>query len=83
MTELKPGQRLERLLKVHGIEAPVVLSVSHEGISFRVKGTKKAVTQSWVQVVSNTNTPTNVPSYLMDKAYEFLQHVSKKLGEKR
>jgi hypothetical protein len=56
---------LEREIKVHGVEAPVIVSLTTDGISFRIKGTRTALTNGWVQTVMAMNTPTNVKSYLM------------------
>lgn len=83
MAELKPGQKpLQRVIRVHGIEQPVIVSIAHEGISFRVKGTQKPVQQGWGQIIAACYTPGNVPSFLMGKAYDFLQWIAKKQSER-
>ena len=82
MTELKGEQTVTRILRVHGIEHPVILTIGASGLSFRVKGTQKPVSQNWTQVIAACSTPTNVPSFLMNKAYDFLQWVGKKQAEK-
>lgn len=82
MTELTGEQTLSRIVRVHGVEHPVIVMIDASGISFRVKGTKKPVTQNWTQVIAACNTPSNVPSFLMSKAYTFIQWVAKKRAEK-
>lgn len=64
---------LEREIRIHGIEAPVLLEISTEGISLRVKGSRTAVTTTWGEVVSVCHTPSNVKSYLMDKPRAILE----------
>lgn len=72
---------LEREIHVHGVEAPVIVKISREGISFRVKGSRTELTNGWVQTVEAMNTPTNVKSYLMNKPYETLQHAARQRKE--
>jgi hypothetical protein len=82
VTTMAAGQKLERVIRVHGIEHPVILTVSNEGISFRVKGTQKAVTQSWTQVILACNTPMNVPCFLADQPLALLHHLAGKQARK-
>jgi hypothetical protein len=65
MTELSGDQKLERLIRVYGVEGMVVVTIRHEGISFRVKGTKKSIFAPWPDVVKACQTGTDVPSFLM------------------
>lgn len=79
MTTFAEGQSLDRVIRVHGIEHPVILTISNEGITFRVKGSQKAVTQGWVQIVGACNTPFNVPCFLANKPFEFLKWAAEKI----
>lgn len=65
---------VEREIKVPGIEWPVILTVSTNGLAFRVKGTKKATQVGWGVVIDASMTPENVPSFLYGKPFAFLQH---------
>jgi hypothetical protein len=79
MTEIHEGQILERLIRVHGVDCPVVVGISNGGLIFRVKGTKKAVTISWSAAVAAGNTPGSAKSFLEGKPLEFLQHGARKV----
>lgn len=79
MTELKGDQFIARVIRVHGIEQPVIVLLTAQGISFRVKGSKKAISQNWTQVVNACLTPGNVPSFLAGKPFEFLKHTAEKI----
>jgi hypothetical protein len=77
-TQLKEGQQIKREIRVHGVEAPVIVTISQEGITFALKGSRTPLSQNWVQIVQATNTPGNVPSFLAGKPYELLQHQANK-----
>jgi hypothetical protein len=72
MTKLESGQVLKREIRVHGVEAPVNVEITSDGLTFAVKGTKKKVKIGWVQVVKSAITPNDVKSYLHGKPFEFL-----------
>lgn len=74
---------LEREVRVYGIEEPVIVEISPEGVSARLKGMLTAVTAPWPQVVAALNTPGNVPSYLAGKPFEFLQQSAQKRQAKK
>jgi hypothetical protein len=82
-TELHEGHELEREIHVHGIERAVIVTLSSTGISMRLKGTQQQLHQGWVQIVEHMNMPTNVPSYLMGKPYEFFKKTAEKLQGKK
>ncbi len=73
-TKLMPEQKLQREFSIPGVESPVIVTLSTEGISMRVPGTKLGVSQSWDKILSVMETPPNVPSYLMGFPAKFLQH---------
>jgi hypothetical protein len=79
MTELNGDQKLERLIRVYGVEMPVVVSIRHEGITFRVKGTKKSVTAPWPDVVKACHTESNVPCWLAGRPLDLLINSSTKV----
>jgi len=82
-TLLKEGQTLKREIRVHGVEAPVVVTISEEGIMAQVKGSRIPVQQNWVQLITAMNTPGNVPSFMAGKPYEFLQHQATKRNRRK
>jgi hypothetical protein len=83
MAELKEGQKLKRQIKVYGIEQPVIVTMTREGLSFKVKGTKIEVMQTWQRVVVSCDTPTNVPSWLHGKPLQLLEHLSKQSTKRK
>ena len=79
MTEIKDGQSFSRIIRVYGIEQPVMVRITATGISFRIKGSKKAINASWTQAVNACNTPGNVQSFLMNRPFEFLKNTADKI----
>lgn len=79
----KLNKKLEREIKVHGIEAPVIVALDPElGLSFRLAGSRTTVTSDWTHVISTCYTPNNVPSFLMGEPYKFLQDQARKKTKK-
>lgn len=84
MVQIKPGDNpIRRIVKVYGVESPVVLQVAYEGITLSIKGAKIPLTLSWVQVAEAAKTPGNVPSFLEGRGLEYLKHTAKKQNEAR
>ena len=77
---MKEGQTLQRLVKIYGIERPAVVTISRDGLSIKVKGSKTAVLANWTAVVNACCTPDNVASKLHNRAMEFLQDADRRLG---
>lgn len=80
-TELQQDQKLKRIIRIHGIGL-VEVTVSLDGLMFRVPKTRKYVTLDWTKVVKSGYTPMDVPSFLMGKPFEFLEHEAKKVKKK-
>lgn len=80
MTQLKGS--LKRSIKVHGVDAPVNLVVSEEGISMTVAGMKTKIANDWVSIVQSMHTPANVLSYLEGKPLDLLKHQAKEYNKK-
>lgn len=75
MTKLKP---IKREIRIHGVESPINLELDENGISLSVKGSRKKVQANWVSIAKACYTETDVPSFLMGKPYELLQHFATK-----
>lgn len=73
---------LSRKLAVPGIVGTLVVSVAPEGMSFRLKGSQKEITASWADVIAACATPINVPKYLADEPFAFLQYVSEQITKR-
>src|ERR1700722_19352132 len=78
-TELRNGQKLSRQIKVYGVEGPVNVTLTSEGIEFKIKGSKVGVSAPWPQVIDGCNTPDNVPSKLHDMPVPFLQDSARRI----
>jgi hypothetical protein len=66
---------ITRIIKVYSVERDVAVTLTHEGISFKIAGRgSKHVTAAWPAVVRVCNTPHKVKSYLMGDALAYLQH---------
>lgn len=70
--ELKPDQKLRRLVHVYGVPGAVVVTLTNAGISFQVPRTKLSVHLSWLETVKFCHTPDNVPSIFEGRPLEFL-----------
>jgi hypothetical protein len=81
-TELEPGQKLRRLVKVYGIEGMVVATFTHEGIEFKIPKTKLGVMLTWPDAVQASGTPSNVPSKHEGRPMEFLLDQSYKQAKR-
>jgi len=80
-TELQPTQKLKRVVRIHGLGL-VEVTMSPEGLAFRIPKTRKYVTTDWTRVVNFGYTPMDVPSFLMSKPFQFLEHEAKKVEKK-
>ena len=83
-TVLEPGNKIKRLLHVYGVEGLVEVTVAHEGIFFRIPKTKKSVLADWRAVIDrSTSTPNDVPSHLIGRPLEVLQHEADKVQKRK
>lgn len=80
---LEPGKSLKRLIKVYGIEGMVEVTISHEGVSFRIPGTQKRLVGTWTDAVKATSTPNDVPSHLFGEPFKFLEHEALKVKARK
>ncbi len=70
--ELREDQKLRRVVKVYGIEGGVIVTITREGIEFKIPRTKLGVGMGWKKAVESCFTPQNVPSKLEGRPMEFL-----------
>jgi hypothetical protein len=78
-TKLVGDQKLRREITIFGIDAPVVVNLSAEGLTFKVKGSKIGVSAPWTAVVNVCNTPDNSPGKLHDRPIAFLQDTARRI----
>ena len=76
---LKEGQTLQRIIKVYGVERPVIVSISRNGLTLRMKGSKTHIAAPWAAVVNACSTPGNVPARLRGRPLEVLQDIDRRL----
>lgn len=82
--QLEPGKKLRRLVKVYGVEGLVEVSISAEGLSFRIPGTRGYLVAAWPDVVEKAaSTPDNSPSFLAGEPTKYLQHMIGKVVKAR
>jgi hypothetical protein len=75
---LEEGKVLKRVIRLHGINKPVVIEISTAGVSIYVKGARKHLHGNWYAIVNKAmETPADVPSYLMGKPWELLEKQAK------
>ena len=81
--KLETGKKIKRLIHVYGVESWVELTLTYEGASLRIPGTKKRLTCSWTDIVTAMYTPDDVPSFLAGEPLKFLLHEDKKVAKRR
>lgn len=82
--QLEPGKKLRRLVKVYGVEGLVEVTISAEGIAFRVPSTRGYLVAAWPDVVEkSSSTPDNCPSFLAGEPTKYLQHEVAKVIKKK
>ena len=74
---------IKRVIRVHGVESDVLLTLDEEGVSMQIPGTKMKSSLDWLGVAQRLRTPFNVPSYLAGKPVELLQHMAAKKAKKK
>jgi len=79
--KLNPEQKLKREIRVYGLVAPVIITLTSEFITFKVKGSKTGITAPWSAVVAACSTPDNVPSKLHGQPLAFLQDTTRRINE--
>jgi len=70
--QLREGQKLRRVVKVYGVEGGVFVTLTHDGIEFKMPRTKVGVSMTWPQAVNASSTPSNVPSKFEGQPMKFL-----------
>jgi len=80
---VKEYQKLKWQIKVWDIDLSVIVTLTVDGIDFKIKGTSKGVTQNWPQVIAICHTPDNVERSLSGQPMKYLQHVSDKITKNK
>ena len=82
--KLEQGKKIKRLIKVYGIEGMVEVTISYEGLAFRIPSTRGSLVAAWPDVVEkSTSTPDNCPSFLAGEPIKYLLHEAAKAVKKR
>lgn len=77
-TKLEPGKTIKRQIHIFGVDAPVNVEITSDGLAFSVAGAKKKTTLSWFKAVDVAITPDDCPAHLYGKPYQFLQSQANK-----
>lgn len=64
---------IKRAIHVHGVSAPINVSITQDGIDLAVAGMKSRISISWPSIVGHCQTPNKCPSFLFGKPLEFLK----------
>jgi hypothetical protein len=82
--QLESGKKFRRLIKVYGVEELVEVTISAEGLSFRIPSTRGYLVAAWPDVVEKSSlTPDNSPSFLAGEPTKYLQHEVAKVVKNR
>ena len=81
--EFAEGQKLKRLVKVYGVSGLVEVTVSSEGLSFRVPGSRKYVSTTWLKVVEHASPEADTPAWLANDPVKMLVHEETKVSKRR
>ena len=82
-TEFVPEQKLKRLVKVYGVPGLVEVTLSRDGLAFRVPGSRKYCTSTWLKVVQHAAPDGNVPCFLANDPVKMLTHEETKVSTRR
>lgn len=74
---------LQREIRIPGVDAPVVLTLSEGVVSAHVKGSRHKVFCSFETLVGAMRTFSDVPSFLFGKPLELLKHEGAKKSTKK
>ena len=69
---LGEDQKLRRIIKVYGVAGSVIVTLTHDGLEFKMPRTKVGIGMSWKKAVDSCLTPQNVPSKFEGRPMEFL-----------
>jgi len=81
--EFAEGQKLKRLVKVYGVPGLVEVTLSSDGLAFRVPASRKYTTMSWLKAVTASTPDGSVACYLSQDAIKMLTHEEAKVGKRR
>jgi hypothetical protein len=74
---------LNRKIAVPGIEGEIVVSLTSDGLSFRLKGSQKEITATWRKVIESCTTPANVPTFLIGEPFSFLVWIGNQIMQRK
>src|SRR5882672_10625091 len=75
---------LSRMIEVPGIDGPIVLTISLEGVSFRLKHSQKEVAATWDKIIGMcTIMHPNTPTHLLNEPFVFLQLIGRQMAKRK
>ena len=81
--EFAEGQKIKRLVKVYGVSGLVEVTLSSEGLAFRVPGSRKYVSTTWLKVVAHASPEADTPAWLANDPVKMLTHEEAKVGKRK
>lgn len=66
---------LKRELRLHEIQAPVIVIIDANGIQMGLPGFRKRLGASWEEIARKLRVPDTAPAYLDGKPIEFLKYL--------
>lgn len=83
-TKLEGEAKLKREIRVYGVDLPVNVTLTANGLEFKVVGSKVGVVAPWTLILAKAaKTGENVPSKLHDQGYGFLQDAARRISAAR
>jgi hypothetical protein len=74
---------LNRKIVVPGVEGEIVVSMTSDGLSFRLKGSQKEIVTTWRKVIESCTTPVNVPTFLVGEPFNFLVWIGNQIDKRK
>ena len=81
-TRLQGDKKLRRELIIPGISAPVIVTISSEGLTFKAKSARLGVACDWPRAISACQTPCNCHPRYFGQPFEYLIYQSTKVKHK-
>jgi hypothetical protein len=81
--DLREGHKVRRRIKINGIEAPVLLTLSTTGVDFRVPGSHRGVSQTWEALIGACCSPKGVDPFFSRRPIDYLRFLAARLATKK
>lgn len=80
---VRKAETIKRLTKVYGVPGFVEVTMSADGLAFRVPGSRRYVTTTWLKAVEHASPEANTPAWLANDPVKLLVTEEAKAGKRK